>query len=87
MKTPSAVGYFGSPWFFVTMQSYGAEDLSQWAVVAGPSAYEWGGTYYTATKYCDNKGLAQLFLYTLTCDTDFQYKESIKIWEMEYQII
>lgn len=78
MKTPNAVGYFGSPWFFLTMQAYGTGDLSQWAVVAGPSAYEWGGTYYTATKYCDNKGLAQLFLYTLTCDTDFQYKDSTK---------
>ena len=76
MKTPNAVGYFGSPWFFITMQFESDGDLSQWAVVSGPSAYEWGGTYYTATKYCDNKGLAQLFLYTLTCDTDFQYKDS-----------
>lgn len=75
LATPNALGYFGAPWFFLTMQS-GEADLSQWAVVPGPAEYEWGGTYYTATKYCDNKGLAQLFLYTLTCDTDYQYKVS-----------
>ena len=76
LKKPNALGYFGAPWFFLTMQS-GEADLSQWAVIPGPAAYEWSGTYYTATKYCDNKGLAQLFLYTITCDPNTQYKNAL----------
>lgn len=70
----SSIGYFGGEWMLGTMYLKKAK-LRKWAVIEGPQAYSSGtGIYYAATKNCDNPGLAQLFLYYTTCDTNAQYQ-------------
>lgn len=76
MSGSKVLGYFAPTWMLQTMSLNGA-NLKNYALVEGPSDYYWGGTFLTATSKCHNKGLAQLFLYTLTCNKDFQYKYAV----------
>ncbi len=76
MSGSKVLGYFAPTWMLQTMSINGA-NLKNYALVEGPSDYYWGGTFLTATSKCHNKGLAQLFLYTLTCNKDFQYKYAV----------
>lgn len=76
MSNPEVLGYFVAPWMLQNMKTKGV-NLKNYALIEGPADYYWGGTFMTATNKCHNKGLAQLFLYTLTCDKDFQYKYAV----------
>ena len=75
--TGDVFGYFGCPWFVywsINDEESGSATAGKRNICAGPSAYNWGGTYLSVTDKCPNKELAALVLKTLCCDTDVMYK-------------
>lgn len=76
-KDGKVFGYFGSPWFFGSMQDMGAEE-GAWNCCVGPQAYHWGGTYVMAGKDSTNKELQAFLIYALCCDSDVAYDIAIK---------
>jgi hypothetical protein len=75
--TGNVFGYFGCPWFVywsINDEESGSATAGKRNICAGPSAYNWGGTYLSVTDKCPNKELAALVLKTLCCDTDVMYK-------------
>ena len=78
MGNPRVLGYFAPSWL-VQIMPYSCPNvnLKNYALVEGPADYYWGGSFLTATNKCHNKGLAQLFLYTVACNKDFQCKYAV----------
>lgn len=76
-KDGKVFGYFGSPWFFGSMQDMGAEE-GKWNCCVGPQAYHWGGTYVMAGKESNNKELQAFLIYSLCCDADIAYDIAVK---------
>ena len=73
----AALAYMGCPWFVywsINDEESGSATAGKRNICAGPSAYNWGGTYLSVTDKCPNKELAALVLKTLCCDTDVMYK-------------
>jgi hypothetical protein len=70
MTNGTVFAYFGTSWFNGSMTASGVE-ADTYMACEGPTAYNWGGSYISATTACSNKGLAQLFLYTITSDDTF----------------
>ena len=76
-KDGSAMGYFVSTWGFGEKAFFGqasSESYGKWAVVQGPSAYFWGGTWIVVNPKTDNAEEAQQFIYTATVNPETMRK-------------
>ena len=71
------MGYFVSTWGFGEKAFFGqasSESYGKWAVVQGPSAYFWGGTWIVVNPKTDNAEEAQQFIYTATVNPETMRK-------------
>lgn len=76
-KNAKVFCFFGPGWFFDYSMSGNAEDnpgkkdgsYGDWAIVKGPAAFSWGGTWICAAAGTDNIDIIKDVMLTLTCDT------------------
>lgn len=75
-KNAKVFCFFGPGWFFDYSMAGNAEDnvgkkdgsYGDWAIVKGPAAFSWGGTWICAAKGTDNADIIKDVMLTLTCD-------------------
>lgn len=82
-QTDDIMGYFISTWGvkIILDKAAGGEGgptFGKWAMVEGPQAYFWGGTWMTAHKKTDNADLVKSFIEYFTIN-----KETVKKYALE----